>query len=102
MLHADLRRPEDVARGMKRNADAIHVHRFAPVHGANGLVLAESRPQNRLAFVGAQVTRRPPSGVVTMTMRDDSTLDRLPRVDVEVSSLAIEAALGQTEQRHPV
>jgi hypothetical protein len=37
-----------------------------------------------------------------MTMRDDSTLDRLPRVDVEVSSLAIEAALGQTEQRHPV
>jgi len=51
VLHADLRRPEDVARGMKRNADAIHVHRFAPVHGANGLDELNTTGLNRVSHL---------------------------------------------------
>ena len=91
MLDAYLRGPEDVTRGMERHAHAVHVHRLAPVDGADVLRGAKTRAQYRLAFARAEISLRAPPRVITVAMRDDRAFHGLPRVDVEVAVGTIQA-----------
>ena len=100
MLDPHLGGPENVPGGVERDADAVDVDGFAVVDGADRGGGSEAGAKHLGAFARAEVPLRPPSGVVTVSVRDDRSLHRLPRVDVEIAGLAVQAALGQSEQRH--
>jgi hypothetical protein len=101
MLYAYLRRAKDVTGGMERDPDAVERNRLPPVDGLDWCVLAHARTQDRRAFTRAQVTRGSPPRVIAMGVRNDRTLDGLPRVDVEITRRAVQPALGEAEERQP-
>ena len=72
----------------------------AVVDRLDGRVGAEPRAEDALALERAQVATRAPARVVAVRVRDDRAVDRLPRIDVEVSGLAVESVRVNAEQRH--
>jgi hypothetical protein len=49
---------------------------------------------------GGEIRPASPSSVVAVGMRNDSTIDWLPWIDEEVTGLAVQASIGEGEQRH--
>src|SRR5262245_2164689 len=100
MLDAHLSRPENVASRVERDANAVHINRFAVGERADPAAGPQAGATDPGAFAGTEVPLRPPAGVIAVRVRDDRTLDRLPRVDVEITRFTVQAALGESEQRH--
>ena len=87
VLDADLRRPEDVAGGMERHPGLADRQGFAVGQCFNDRV-GDAAAQNRLARRRAQVARRARTRMVAVRVRHERALDRLPRIDVEVTGFA--------------
>jgi hypothetical protein len=98
MLDAHLGGPQDVPRGVKRDADAVDVDEPAILQRLYASVRPESRAEHALACLRREIGARPPPRVVTMRMRDDRAIDREPGVDMKATRLAEEALVGRTEE----
>src|SRR5262245_19050573 len=85
MFDAHLSRPENVASRVERDANTVHINRFAIVERADHGAGAQARAKHFRAFAAAEAPLRPPAGVIAVRVREDRTLDRLPRVYVEIT-----------------
>ena len=66
-----------------------------PESDAPGSSRARQHPNS---LRGGQVRTRAPGGVVAVGVGDDGPVHRLPRIDEEVTGLAVEAAAGEAEE----
>jgi len=100
MFDAYLGGAENVAGGVEGDADAADVDGLSPVYGADRSTHSEPRAKDRFPLARAEVPMGSPPSVVAVAVRDDGALDGLPRIDVKIPGLAIQAPLGQSKQRH--
>ncbi len=90
VLEAHLRRTEHVAGGVQRHLHAEMIDGLA-IGQRLQRNLAEPRPQHAFGPRRGQVAGVASAGMVGVRMRDDGTVDRPPRIDVEIAGSAIEA-----------
>src|SRR5205085_342820 len=98
MLDAHLRRAEDVARRVQRDAHAVQVYRFSILREANRRADTEPSTQDPLAGPGREIRVATPARVVAMRMGDDGAWDGQPGIDVEVAGLAVKAMVGDAQE----
>ncbi len=83
--------------GKEGDGDAVGVEFFAPV-ASNDVRTEQPGTQDTLRLGGADICARSPSRVVAVGVRDDGAVNRHPRVDVEITCFAVEAAFGGAEK----
>ncbi|MNI45527.1 hypothetical protein D3C73_999550 [compost metagenome] len=91
-----------MAGGVETQGDAVMQQPLAIRQGLQVDVLAQSRTQNPLAGCRRQVMLVASTGVVAMGVGDDRTLDRPPRVDVEIAGRAVQAFGSRDDKVHVV
>ena len=89
-LEAHLRRAEHVARGVKTDSDPEMVVGLA-VGQRLQINVPETRAKHRFSRRRSEVMRTSSPGVVGMRVGNDSAVDGLPRIDIEVAVGAIQA-----------
>ena len=100
VFEANLRRAENVSGGMERNAHPIDVDRFPVGQGADSGARLETLAKHACARRGGEVRMAAPGHVVAVGVGHHRPIDGRPGVDVKVSSLAVEPAVGATKQGH--
>ena len=82
-----------MAGWMEAYAHSVDVDSLAEPEGVDLHLGSDAQAQGALALLAAQVALHAPAGVVGVGVSDNRALDRLPRVDVEVSVRTEEAAV---------
>ncbi len=90
VLHADLRGPENVPRGMERHPGAADRQGFAVKQRLDDGV-RNAAAQHRRAWGRAQIARGARPRMIAVRVSDERALDRFPGVDVEVARLTEQA-----------
>src|SRR4051812_35499187 len=98
MLNAYLSGAEDVSSGMKGNADVVDRPFLAVDNCGNRSCWAEPGAENFLTFRAAHVGLAAPSRVVAVRVGYQRAFNRLPRINVKITSFAIQSAVGDAEQ----
>ena len=73
---------------------------FAIGQGLQVDVLAQSRAQYPFAGGGRQIVMVAASGMIAVGVGDNRTLDRPPRVDIEITGGAIQAFRARDDKVH--
>ena len=89
-----------MAGGVETQGDAVMQQPLAIRQGLQVDVLAQSRAQNPFAGRRGQVMLVAGAGMVAMGVGDDRTLDRPPRVDVEIAGRAVQAFGARDDKVH--
>ena len=87
-----------MAGWMERHRYAIYCSSFAPVEGRNRSRDAEARAQNRRTVVRAEIFARAPRSVIAVSVGDERSLYREPRVYVELAGFAVESPISYAEE----
>lgn len=82
-----------MSSGVKADSNAVNGHRF-PVVDRFDIRLAEAVAHNRGARWVCQVVFTAIMGVVTVRVRDQRAVDRLPWVKVKLAGAAIKPVFG--------
>ena len=90
IFDAHLRRPQDMARGMKRYAHAVDRPRVTVGERLDRGFHTHTRAQQRCARPRAKVAFRTDAQVVRMRVGNHGALDRVPRIDVEIPRRTIQ------------
>ena len=101
VLEADLGGAEDVSGGMQRDADAADGGRGTVGQPGDVRLGRQAAPQHAHALGGGEIGAAAPRHVVAVGVGHHGPVHRAPRIHVEVAGLAVEAALGESEERHP-
>ncbi len=98
LLHPNLGGAGDMARRMERDGDAADA---APLAIGDGVKRdrAEAVPDHGRGLHRGKVAVMPGPGMVGMAMRDERARHGPPRVDVEVTRRAVDAPVGEGEDR---
>jgi hypothetical protein len=87
-----------VAGWVEADLHSVQVHFLSVGQGIDLRFAAEPDPHHPLGLLCAQIASHSPAGVIGVGVGDDRSLDRLPRVDIEVSVRAIEPTIGVFQQ----
>ena len=86
--------------GWSETRTAVDVDRLA-VRARRGFGRpGPAAPQDAEPRRGGQVGAAAPGDVIAVGVGDDRAVDRRPGIDVEVTRLAVEAAIGHAEEGH--
>ncbi|MNF83995.1 hypothetical protein D3C84_663360 [compost metagenome] len=89
-----------MAGGVETQGDAVMQQSLAIRQSLQVDVLAQSRTQNSFTGCCRQVMLVTGSGMVAMGVSDDATLNRPPRVDVEIAGRAVQAFGTRDDKVH--
>ena len=98
MLDADLRRTEDMPRGMEADFDSVDRVFLAVRDAMYRRIGPDAMPQHADTRSRAKILAHPRARVIAVRVRDDGTTDRPPGIDVEITCFAIESPLGDGQQ----
>ena len=91
LLDPNLRRTEDVTRRMERHANPVDVDGIAICNPGQRRIRAKAPLDQRPRCFGGEIGAAAGAQVVAVRVRDESTIDRRPGIDMEAAGGAIEA-----------
>ncbi len=100
MLDAHLGRAQDVSGGMQREGDAVERGGLPEREPGHLRLGSQTAPKHAEPFVGCQVGAASPGDVVAVGVGDHGPVHGPPGIHEEIAGLAVQAALGEAQQRH--
>jgi hypothetical protein len=99
MLYPNLCCAKNMPGGVQREAHPVDDARLA-VRDANDPVTILAQPMlcDRHAGLRHEIVPAPAAQVIAMGMGDNRTVDRAPRIDVDIGGLTPEASVGELQK----